>query len=393
MRIEETDILIVGGGPAGLSTAGRLADGVKAIVVHQDKEIGWPVRTSGGSFKGDIDALGVPSEFYVIVNTAEIYSDNRRLELDMSSDPVVVLDVTKVYRWLAEQMNAELHCATKFLRVERDGDGFLSTLRTVGTGEWQVRSRYIVDASGWHMAVLDSLALKPKPERKGVGIEYEFPARNHRLTKAVLFFGKSIPSGYGWALPTADGSIRLGLGQIRPINTENPKDLMDRFLASGELERMGLPQPEDFHVNSGTLPSEPFEKDLVFGRVIRVGDTANFATPTLGEGIRICITHGRALGDALSEAVLQGRDKPLKRWEKSVTRELALKYKVGFWVNQGAAQYSPENWDASVDRMSRVPSEELLQFFKNEFPPKTILRRAWLVLKRRILRKFGRQTG
>ena len=76
-----------------------------------------------------------------------------------------------------------------------------------------------------------------------------------------------------------------------------------------------------------------------------------------------------------------------------MTSGLALKYKVGFWVNQGAAAYTPEQWDASVERMSRIPDAELLQFFKNEFPPKTILRRAWLVLKRRMLRKLGRSTG
>ncbi len=393
MRVEQTDILIVGGGPAGLSVAGRLGDQVSAIVVHQDKEIGWPVRTSGGTFRRDMEALGVPSEFYVQVDDADIYSDNRHMELDLRSDPVVVLDVTKLYRWLAEGIGAELYCATKFLTVEREADGFLSTVRTVGEGEWQIRSRYVVDASGWHMAVLDALGLKTKPERKGVGIEYEFPARNQPLTRAKLFFGSCIPSGYGWALPTPDGSIRLGLGQIRPVNTENPKDLMDRFLASGALERMGLPQPEDYHVNSGTLPSEPFENDLVFGRVIRVGDTANLATPTLGEGIRLCIKHGRALGEALSAALRSGSDTGLKHWEKSVRRELALKYRVGFWVNQGAAEYSPDQWDASVDRMTKLPPDELLQFFKNEFPPKVIVRRAWLVLKRRVQRKFGRSTS
>ena len=47
------------------------------------------------------------------------------------------------------------------------------------------------------MAVLESLGLKSKPQRKGVGIEYEWHPGNRKLTSAKLFFGKSIPSGYG----------------------------------------------------------------------------------------------------------------------------------------------------------------------------------------------------
>ncbi|MCC5966337.1 MAG: hypothetical protein JJU24_09375 [Natronohydrobacter sp.] len=35
-------------------------------------------------------------------------------------------------------------------------------------------SRYIVDGSGWHFAVLDALGLVAKPERLAVGTEYEY---------------------------------------------------------------------------------------------------------------------------------------------------------------------------------------------------------------------------
>jgi flavin-dependent dehydrogenase len=71
----------------------------------------------------------------------------------------------------------------------------------------------------------------------------------------------------------------------------------------------------DYVVNAGTLPSIAYDPQLVFENVIRVGDTANFATPTVGEGIRICIERGNDLGIALGEAIDTQNPAPLKRFE------------------------------------------------------------------------------
>ena len=111
--------------------------------------------------------------------------------------------------------------------------------------------------------------------------------------------------------------------------------------------------------------------------MIRVGDSANMATPTLGEGIRVCIEQGRALGDALSEG-------HLKRWERRAVRKLALQYKLGFWANARASRYGPQDWNRSVHRMGKLPPDELIAFFRNDFSYILIAKRLWLTAKRKL---------
>ncbi|PTX57555.1 flavin-dependent dehydrogenase [Litoreibacter ponti] len=382
---QAVDILIVGGGPAGLAVASRLPQGTDGLLIHQDREIGVPVRTSGGSWMRDVAKLGIPRRLAHPVNSADIYSDKEHLLLDLSHDPVGILDVTGTYQWLAEQSRIPIECGTKFLSARRSDGQFEVTIRRNG-GDEVLTARRIVDATGWHCAVLASLGLVHPPERRGIGIEYEYPAPNHDPNRAALFFGASTPTGYGWAFPTTSRTLRLGVGVIHPVTDKSPKDIMAHLMESPALQRMSLPRPTDFHVNAGILPSVSYDPKLVFDGVVRVGDSANMATPTLGEGIRICIERGWALGRALSDCN-QG---DLKAWERATQRKLALQYRLGFLANTRAASYSPDQWDRSVARMRRLPPEELIAFFRNDFTTSMIARRGAQALTRRIARLFQR---
>ena len=396
------DVLIVGGGPAGLSVASTLPDDVKTVIVHQDQEIGLPIRTSGACWLQDVERLGIPQDMCKRMASTEVFSDNEQATLDLGEVVPVILDTPRLYKWLAQQSDhkdRQLLLGTKFLTTRARTDGrYASTIRSRDRTEMQVISTYIVDGSGWHFSVLDALGLVAKPERLAVGTEYEYPLGQNPPDRVIAFAGKKVPAGYGWAFPTAQGSVRIGVGVLQPDTDQSPRKLLDAVVQDKPyLARLGLDLSGTPVVHGGILPSVAYGERLVFGNVIRVGDCANFATPTIGEGIRVCIELGRLLGEELGQAVRTGQRKPLKRYERICRRKLARDYKWGFLVNRRAARYKPANWNAAVRRMRQVGPDALVATFRGEFPLIKIMQISrnliWLLIRarwRRLRAALGR---
>ncbi len=378
------DVLIVGGGPAGLSVASHLADGISSIVVHQDAEIGRPVRTSGGSFLRDVRALGIPSDLYQVIDQLDFFADHEQASFCIENDKMVVLEITGLYRYLAalsDPLDRKLLLGTKFLSTQKQQDGlYLSQVRSRAKGTQTVRSKYIVDASGWHSAVLDSLGLGHKPERMGVGIEYEFPRGNFAPNRAVLFVGATALTGYGWIFPTVGNTLRLGIGVINPDTDLSPRQVMNHFVQDGHAARYGIEIPEDYEVNAGIIPSVPYESKLVYDTIIRTGDAANFASPTVGEGIRMAIEQGRHLGRDLS-AFINGDKTAFTRYETRAAKKYARDYKYGYLMNQRIAGYTPDRWDQAVRRLARLSEREVTQMLRSNFSAGLILRTLYLSLR------------
>ncbi len=386
---QHCDVLIAGGGPAGLSVAEYLPEHLSKVVLHQDLEIGMPVRTSGGTWMRDMERLGVPPHLYHQINEIEFRSDNAQSLHRLSDWKMAVLDVTGLYRWIAERAEvngAEILTGTKFLTAEERNGGYLCTARARDGSTAQFQAQYVIDATGTQSAVLSSLGLGRKPERIGVGIEYDYAMSGGVSDRAVLIVGSQALTGYGWIFPAPNNTLRIGVGVIQPDTDVSPRDLIGRLTAPEVLESYGLELGERIKVNAGVIPSVAYEDRLVHGNVIRTGDAANFATPTVGEGIRQAIGHGRVLGEALGRTLATGKRAPLKAYERNARRRFARNYQFGFMTNRRMADYTIADWDNSVRRVSRLSEAEMAALVRSEFSPQMLLRTAakqvWHKLRR-----------
>src|SRR5580765_1623066 len=96
------DAIIAGGGPAGLAAAAVLAKrGRSALVLEQNPEIGSPIRTSGGSFIDELEALSIPADLYHPISRVRFLSAHNAAIYDYSRPRMCVIDVRGVFQYLA----------------------------------------------------------------------------------------------------------------------------------------------------------------------------------------------------------------------------------------------------------------------------------------------------
>src|SRR5260370_25636964 len=99
---DDYNVLIVGGGPAGLATAEVAAkQGVRTLVLERQNEIGYPIHTSGGSWVKDMKALAIPEHLYHPITKVIFLSPQREVPLLYNSPVACVMDVRVVYQHLA----------------------------------------------------------------------------------------------------------------------------------------------------------------------------------------------------------------------------------------------------------------------------------------------------
>ncbi|HEX8035378.1 MAG TPA: NAD(P)/FAD-dependent oxidoreductase, partial [Ktedonobacterales bacterium] len=303
------DIVVVGGGPAGLAAAEAAAKGgARVAVLERQKEIGYPVHTSGGSWISDMQAIGIPGHLYHPIRSVTFLSPHREARFDYVDPVCCVLDVRGVYQHLAGRAvaaGAELHPNSPVEGpIVEDGRvvGVIAKDHRNRIGEW--RAPVVIDASGFSCTLSTRTTLHAGYKRYGYGAEYDFYAPNYDQDSLYLIMGSQVaPSGYAWAFPRGKGRVRLGVGVIRPDVDADAREYLDTFaerLPSLAPAFAGA-SPVEYH--TGLFPSEGVVEHFVGEGLLATGDAAGHGSTLVGEGIRFAIYSGQMAGGVAAEAV------------------------------------------------------------------------------------------
>jgi flavin-dependent dehydrogenase len=194
------DVLVVGGGPAGLYAAGRLARaGVSTIVCEEHPVIGQPVHCTGVLSAGSFDELELPRTSILNPLTTVRLVSPAGLEVRYTPPSLQAVVIDRVR--FDQQLAADAQAAGADLRVNTRVSALDVTPRGVrvkAAGE-TIEARLVLIAAGASYMLQRRLGLG-LPRAYLHTAQRELPART--AGDVEIHFGRAIaPGGFAWAVP------------------------------------------------------------------------------------------------------------------------------------------------------------------------------------------------
>ena len=290
----ETQVLIVGGGPAGAACAWQLRrHDIPCLVLD---------RAAFPRFK--ICAGWITPEVFQYLNltpTAYPHSLTTFTSFEISLRGVRFRLPTRQYAirrvefdaWLLERSGAvvEQHQVNQ---VEKVDGGYLV--------DEQFSASFIVGAGGTHCPVRRALFVQDTQEQQDQLIvtkeeEFPYPISDNRCH--LWFFADGLP-GYAWYVPKADGYLNVGIGgRARGLKARGQTLNQHWSRLIERLDQDGLVTAHTFNPQGYSYYLRGTSPCVQLGNAYLVGDALGLATRDMGEGIGPAIHSGILAAEAI----------------------------------------------------------------------------------------------
>ncbi|MEU0518878.1 geranylgeranyl reductase family protein [Streptosporangium sp. NPDC006007] len=330
----DADVIVVGAGPAGSTTAFHLAqaglnvlllekttfprekvcgDGLTPRAVKQLIAMGIDIDAPGWVRNKGLRVVGGGLRFELDWPELSSYPDFGLVRTRQDFDEILADNAVRGGVRLMQGVNV-----TAPILDDRSGHIVGVVARRDGE-EVSYRSRLVVAADGNSTRISLAMGLHKREDRPmGVAVRTYFTSPRHDddylETWLELWDGDTLLPGYGWIFGVGDGTSNVGLGLLNTSEAfkgMDYRDLLRRWVK-------GMPPEWGYVEENMTAPIRGAALPMAFNRqphytrgLVLVGDAGGMINPFNGEGIAYAMETGRVAAETVVQAL--GRTTPAQR--------------------------------------------------------------------------------
>ena len=324
------DVLVVGGGPAGSTTAYRLAAAGASVLLVDKARFPRDKPCGGGMTMRAVRQCPVDPSPVVEqeVDSVELRFRYRDLVVRQSKEPLI---------WMTQRRRLDAF----LLDAAREQGAEVREGETVDAATFD--ADVVVGADGANGTTAKAFGLGA-----GIlyGVAYEGNASYDALSReryggrAVLELG-DIPGGYGWVFAKGDHA-NVGVGGWQLPGADLRAHLRRLCEAHG-LDAADLTELRG-HRLPLRRPGVPVK--IASERALLVGDAAGLVDPVSGDGMYECFVSSRLAADAILD-LLAGRATTLEPYERAVDDALGSLHSASWKLKQALDRFPRASWQVA----------------------------------------------
>jgi digeranylgeranylglycerophospholipid reductase len=333
------NVIVVGGGPAGLICSEKLAShGLNVLVLDDRAEPNMDKPCGGMLTERALREFALDDSILEreIWGVRIAYREGEPFTIDYDERVGGNVNRSKLGKYLAQRAisaGAEVRSKERVKElkvrenyVELSASETLQTKMVVGAdGANSLIKKLLnptVDGSSLGLCVQYLMSMSPEL------IDERFGRRNE------FYYGGDVsPFGYAWIFPKRD-CIAVGVGALLSKVKENLKTYLENFVNKHPIASKKLEGTKVIRFDAALVPLSGLTSKIYSDRIVLLGDAAGTVSPITGEGMYYSMKSGEIAAEVINNAFQKSSysENVLSVYQKKLKKQIGSELKWGVWL-------------------------------------------------------------